>query len=110
MSTFSLRHSFNNNGIERVSHLVTDPNGEIFDGDHKAPQGALYSTYDNIGKSRETGLSFYVNWNASPKRGSILTGVEITGICEVLHRICIIMGGTVPFMAEYSIRYLGKYA
>ncbi len=33
----SLRHSFNNNGIERVSHLVTDPNGEIFDGDHKAP-------------------------------------------------------------------------
>ncbi len=70
----SLRHSFNNNGIERVSHLVTDPNGEIFDGDHKAPQGALYSTYDNIGKSRETGLSFYVNWNASPKTRIYING------------------------------------
>ena len=40
----------------------------------KLPQGALYSTYDNIGKSRETGLSFYVNWNASPKTRIYING------------------------------------
>lgn len=63
----SLRHSFNNNGIERVSRLITDADGEIFDGnpEHLAPEGALYSTYANIGKSRNTGLSLYLNWNAS---------------------------------------------
>ena len=43
-----------------------------------------------------------------PRRGSILTGVETTGICEVLRRICIIMGGAVPLMEEYSILCLGK--
>lgn len=70
----SLRHSFNNNGIERVSHLVTQEGGEIFEGGYKAPQGALYSTYDNIGKSRNTGLSFYLNWNASPKTRIYVNG------------------------------------
>ena len=45
----SLRHSFNNNGIERISRLITDKDGEIFEGGHKAPYGALYSTYGNIG-------------------------------------------------------------
>ena len=70
----SLRHSFNNNGIERVSRLITDKDGEIFEGGHKAPYGALYSTYDNIGKSRETGLNFYLNWNASPKTRIYING------------------------------------
>lgn len=60
----ALRHSFNNNGIERVSHLV-GPDGESFTGGYEAPAGALYSTYANIGKNRNTGLSFYGNWNAT---------------------------------------------
>ena len=72
----SLRHSFNNNGIERVSRLITDENGEIFDGDpgHLAPEGALYSTYDNIGKNRDTGLALYLNWNASPNTRIYVNG------------------------------------
>lgn len=70
----SLRHSFNNNGIENVSRLITDENGEDFGNGHIAPEGALYSTYDNIGKSRSTGLSFYVNWNASPKTRIYVNG------------------------------------
>lgn len=55
----SLRHSFNNNSIENISRLITAPEGEMFDNDptHIAPEGALYSTYANIGKSRNTGMS-----------------------------------------------------
>lgn len=70
----SLRHSFNNNEIEQVSRLVTEP--EIFDDNpqHLAPEGALYSTYYNIGKSRSTGLSLYMNWNASPKTRIYVNG------------------------------------
>ena len=67
-----LRHSFNNNGIEEVSHLVKE-GGEIF-GDHSAPAGALYSTYENIGKSRNTIMSLYLNWNASPKTRIYING------------------------------------
>lgn len=70
----SLRHSFNNNGIERVSRIINNENGEDFGDGHKAPYGAMYSTYDNIGKSRNTGLSFYVNWNASPKTRIYVNG------------------------------------
>lgn len=54
---FSLQHSFNNNGIEQVTTLMKDNSGNEF----------LYSTYENIGKSSNSGLSGYVNWNASPK-------------------------------------------
>ncbi len=72
----SLRHSFNNNGIERVSRLITAADGEIFDNNpqHIAPEGALYSTYGNIGKNRETGLSLYMNWNATSKTRIYLNG------------------------------------
>lgn len=72
----SLRHSFSNSGIESVSRLITDENGEIFDGnpEHKAPDGAMYTTYDNIGKNRDTGLSLYLNWNASPKTRIYMNG------------------------------------
>ena len=70
----SLRHSFNNNGIERISRLITAEDGEDFGGGHIAPQGALYSTYDNIGKNRNTGLSLYLNWNASPKTRIYVNG------------------------------------
>lgn len=48
----SLRHSFTNNSIESIMSRV---DGNV-----------LYSTYANIGKSRNTGLNAYVNWNASP--------------------------------------------
>lgn len=53
----SLSHSFNNNAIEQVVELrQTDAGGKY-----------LYSTYENIGRSKHTNLSGYVNWNASPK-------------------------------------------
>jgi hypothetical protein len=51
----SLTHAFNNNAIEQVTELRSDGSNNY-----------LYSTYENIGKSRSTGLSGYVNWNASP--------------------------------------------
>lgn len=70
----SLRHSFNNNGIERVSRLITQENGENFGDGHIAPKGALYSTYGNIGKNRDTGLSLYLNWNASSKTRIYMNG------------------------------------
>ena len=78
----SLRHSFNNSEIERVSRLITAVDGEIFDDnpDHLAPDGALYSTYNNIGKSRDTGMSLYMNWNASSKTRIYMNGRGSTGI------------------------------
>ena len=71
----SLRHSFNNNGIENVSRLIGE-GGEYFgpDQEHFAPEGALYSTYENIGKSRNTNMSLYFNWNASPKTRIYING------------------------------------
>lgn len=71
----SLRHSFNNNGIENVSRLIGE-GGEYFgpDQEHFAPEGALYSTYENIGKSRNTNMSLYLNWNASPKTRIYING------------------------------------
>lgn len=68
----SVRHSFNNSGIENVSRLIGE-GGEYF-GKHFAPAGALYSTYENIGKSRNTDMSLYVNWNASPKTRIYING------------------------------------
>ena len=70
----SLRHSFTNNGIERVSRLITQEEGEDFGDGHVAPKGALYSTYGNIGKKQDTGLSLYVNWNASSKTRIYMNG------------------------------------
>lgn len=71
----SLRYSFNNNGIENVSHLVGE-GGEYFGPDkaHFAPEGALYSTYENIGKSNNTNMSLYLNWNASAKTRIYING------------------------------------
>lgn len=70
----SLRHSFNNSGIESVSRLI-GKDGEYFDGqEHFAPEGALYSTYENIGKSRSTDMRLYLNWNASPKTRIYING------------------------------------
>lgn len=61
----SIRYSFNNNGIEQVTRIVHS-DGEVIDG-HQVAGGALYNTYANIGKSRNTSLGLYANWNASPK-------------------------------------------
>ena len=54
--------------------MIDAEEGENFEGGHHAPKDALYSTYDNIGKSRETGLNFYLNWNASPKTRIYING------------------------------------
>lgn len=72
----ALRHTFDNNGIEQFSRLITNPDGEEFDrnAEHIAPQGALYTTYDNMGKSKNTGLSMYLNWNASSKTRIYMNG------------------------------------
>ncbi|MDR0893186.1 MAG: TonB-dependent receptor family protein [Mediterranea sp.] len=60
----SLSYSFVNNSIESVTTVVNDndipglqnPTGK---------SDVLYTTYQNIGKSRNLNLSGYVNWNAS---------------------------------------------
>ena len=44
----SLRHSFNNNGIERISRLITDKDGEIFEGGHKAPYFGAKALIENF--------------------------------------------------------------
>lgn len=63
----SLSHAFNNNGIEKVSRLIGD-GGEWFDDNkHYASAGALYTTYQNIGRSRQTSLSGFFSWNPTTK-------------------------------------------
>jgi hypothetical protein len=59
----SARYSFTNNSIERVTEQVKDTDIPGF----QNPTGkeVLYSTYQNIGKSRNASLSGYVNWNAT---------------------------------------------
>lgn len=49
----SLRHTFINNSIERYTELRED--------------GIMYTEPGNIAKARFSGLSGYINWNASPK-------------------------------------------
>ncbi len=82
----SLRHSFTNNSIERVTMLMqedTELNG------HFIPEGAVYNTYANIGKNRRTGMNLYVNWNASPKTRIYINGsgdyTDISSPSQNLH-------------------------
>lgn len=70
----SLRHQFTNNSIERISRIITAPEGEDFGNGHVAPQGALYATSANVGKNRETGLSVFANWNATSRTRIYLNG------------------------------------
>ena len=58
-----LYHSFSNDGIESVSRLIGDKGETFDDGKHYASAGALYTTYQNIGKSRDTGLNLFASWN-----------------------------------------------
>lgn len=62
----SLTHSFGNDGIQKVSRLITQQGGEQM-GEYFIPEGAMYSTFKNIGKSRNTGLNMYVNLTPTPK-------------------------------------------
>lgn len=59
----SARYSFTNNSIERVTEQVKDT--EIFGLQNPTGKEVLYSTYQNIGKSRNASLSGYINWNAT---------------------------------------------
>lgn len=62
----SARYSFNNSGIERVTELIHS--GENIPGlGTIAEKDLLFSTYENIGRSKNGGLSAYINWNASAK-------------------------------------------
>lgn len=59
----ALRYSFTNNSIEQVTTMVNDM--DIAGLAHPTGKDVLYSTYENIGKSKYLSLSGYVNWNAT---------------------------------------------
>ena len=59
----SARYSFTNNSIEQVTEQVKDT--EIEGLQNPTGKEVLYSTYQNISKSRNASLSGYVNWNAT---------------------------------------------
>lgn len=59
----ALRYSFTNNSINQVTEMVND--NDIVGLTHPTGKEVLYSTYQNIGKSKYTSLSVYVNWNAT---------------------------------------------
>ena len=62
----SLRYSFTNNSIQSVTRLVSEDEIPGMDPAAYTGKDVLYTTYYNIGKSRNATLSGYVNWNASP--------------------------------------------
>lgn len=59
----SARYSFTNNSIERVTEQKKDT--DISGLQNPTGKEVLYSTYQNIGKSKNASLSAYVNWNAT---------------------------------------------
>lgn len=61
----SARYSFTNNSIQSVTSLVSEDDIPDFSEDKKTGKDVLYTTYQNIGKSRNLNLSAYVNWNAT---------------------------------------------
>mgnify|MGYP002439312447 CR=1 FL=1 len=63
----SARYSFTNNSIQSVTSLVSEDDIPDFSEDKKTGKDVLYTTYQNIGKSRNLNLSAYVNWNATPR-------------------------------------------
>ena len=54
----SLRHSFNNNSIENISRLITEPGGEMFDDnpEHVAPEGDFVQYVCQYRKEPEYGI------------------------------------------------------
>ncbi len=59
----SMRYSFTNNSIERLTTMVND--NSIAGLQNPTGKDVLYSTYENIGKTRSAAMSAYVNWNAT---------------------------------------------
>lgn len=57
----SLRYSFTNNSVEQVSTMIQDD--KIPGLSNPTGKEVLYSTYENIGKSKNTSLNGYINWN-----------------------------------------------
>lgn len=53
--------SFTNNSIEERTSLINDK--EIIGLDNPTGKDVLYTTYQNIGKAKETGINAYINWN-----------------------------------------------
>lgn len=61
----SARYSFTNNSIQSVTSLVSEDDIPDLSENKKTGKDVLYTTYQNIGKSRNLNLSAYVNWNAT---------------------------------------------
>ncbi len=59
----SLRYSFTNNSIEQISTMM--PDTEIPGLSEPTGKEVLYSTYQNIGKSKYANLNGYINWNVT---------------------------------------------
>lgn len=57
------RYSFTNNSIQSVTTLL--PDTEIDGLQDPTGKEVLYTTYDNIGKSKNFSLSGYINWNVT---------------------------------------------
>lgn len=62
----SLRYSFTNNSIEQITNLV-NPSEIPGWRNPLSSEKVFYQTYANIGKTTTTGMSVYVNWNATSK-------------------------------------------
>ena len=61
----SARYSFTNNSIQPVTRLVSETEIADLNPENYTGKNVLYTSYYNIGKSRNASLSAYVNWNAS---------------------------------------------
>lgn len=86
----SLSYSFNNNGIESFSKLINEGDAVPQLGITHADHQFLFTTYENIGKSKSVGLNSYVNWNASPKTRIYLNAsveyVDLRSPSQNLHK------------------------
>lgn len=61
----SARYSFTNNSIQSVTSLVSEDDIPGYNPENRTGKDVLYTTYQNMGKSRNLNLSAYVNWNAT---------------------------------------------
>ncbi len=57
----SFRYSFTNNSIEQISTIL--PDNKIPGLSNPTGKEVLYTTYENIGKSKFANLNGYINWN-----------------------------------------------
>ena len=59
------RYSFTNNSIQSVTDLRPDADVPGLNPESMTGKDVLYTTYQNIGKTKNASLSAYVNWNAT---------------------------------------------